>query len=129
MNAGIHANSPVKRSVVRRVFWSYVIVVVAFALVAGWGARALRSAAPEASLMRAGYYPMALAVRDLAAKQDTYNSQLNHITAARNPADLRVWFDFALKIGRPKLFGEARAAIGRAFLGSGVAVRLVLLDD
>ncbi|MDQ2645549.1 MAG: hypothetical protein M3020_17155, partial [Myxococcota bacterium] len=109
----------VKRSVVRRVFWSYVIVVVAFALVAGWGARALRSAAHEASLMRAGYYPMALAVRDLAAKQDTYNSQLNHITAARNPADLRVWFDFALKIGRPKLFGEARAAIGRAFLHSG----------
>jgi signal transduction histidine kinase len=108
----------VKRSVVRRVFWSYLLVVVAFALVAGWGARALRSAANEANLMRSGYYPMALAVRDLVAKQDTYNSQLNHITAARNPADLRVWFDFALRIGRPKMFGEARAAIGRAFLSS-----------
>ena len=111
----------VKRSVVRRVFWSYVSVVLAFALVAGWGARALRSAANEANLMRSGYYPMALAVRDLVAKQDTYNSQLNHITAARNPSDLRVWFDFALRIGRPKMFGEARAAIGRAFLSSGDA--------
>jgi hypothetical protein len=104
--------------VVRRVFWSYVIVVLAFALVAGWGARALGSAANEANLMRAGYYPMALAVRDLVAKQDTYNSQLNHITTARNPADLRVWFDFALKIGRPKMFAEVRAAISRAFLAS-----------
>ena len=115
------SSAGVKRSVVRRVFWSYVIVVLAFALVAGWGARALRSAANEANLMRAGYYPMALAVRDLVAKQDTYNSQLNHITAARNPADLRVWFDFALRIGRPKMFGDARAAISRAFLSSGDA--------
>src|SRR5690606_24506535 len=113
------ARPRVKRSVVRRVLWSYAFVVAAFAVVAGWSALALRSAAREASLMRAGYYPLALAVRDLVAKQDTYNSQLNHITAARNPADLRVWFDFALRIGRPKLFGEVRTAIGRAFLASG----------
>jgi signal transduction histidine kinase len=92
-----------------------------FAIVAGWSALALRSAATEANLMRAGYYPLALTVRDLAAKQDTYNSQLNHITAARNPEDLRVWFDFALRIGRPKLFGQVRAAVQRAFFTGGDA--------
>lgn len=89
-----------------------------FALVAGWSALELRRAAEEAALLRSGYYPLALTVRDLAAKQDIYNAQLNHITAARNPADLRVWFDFALRIGRPKAFGQVRSAIARAFLSA-----------
>lgn len=107
-----------RRSVVTRVLWSYAFVVLAFSLVAGWSALGLRRAAEEAALMRGGYYPLALVVRDLAAKQDIYNSQLNHITSARNPADLKVWFDFALKVGRPKMFGQVRAAIARAFLTS-----------
>jgi two-component system, NtrC family, sensor kinase len=68
--------------------------------------------------MRSGYFPLALSVRDLVAKQDTWNTQLNHITAARNPADIRIWFDLALHIGRPRMFGEVRAAIARAFAAS-----------
>jgi hypothetical protein len=104
-----------RRSVVRRVLWSYALVVLVFALVAGWSALALRSAADEAALIRTGYYPLALVVRNLAAKQDIYNSQLNHITAARNPEDLRMWFDFAMKIGRPKLFREVKTAVAQAF--------------
>lgn len=111
----------VKRSVVNRVLLSYALVVLAFACVAGWSALALGSAANEAALMRTGYYPLALTVRDLAAKQDTYNSQLNHITSAQNPADLKVWFDVALRIGRPKTFGQVRAAVQRAFFDSGDA--------
>lgn len=118
MNAR-HSWTFAKRSVVSRVLLSYGIVVLAFAIVAGWSALALRTAANEASLMRVGYYPLALTVRDLAAKQDTYNSQLNHITSARNPDDLRVWFDFALRIGRPKLFDQVRSAVQRAFFSSG----------
>src|SRR6187551_490990 len=113
------ARAAVRRSVVTRVLWSYAFVVLAFSLVAGWSALGLRRAADEAALMRGGYYPLALVVRDLAAKQDIYNSQLNHITSARNPADLRVWFDFALKIGRPKMFGQVRSAIASAFFSSG----------
>lgn len=108
----------VKRSVVSRVLLSYVLVVLAFAIVAGWSALALRQAAGEAGLMRSGFYPLALTVRDLAAKQDTYNSQLNYITDAPNPKDLRIWFDFALRVGRPKLFGQVRAALQRAFFSS-----------
>ncbi|MEO8902714.1 MAG: HAMP domain-containing sensor histidine kinase [Polyangiaceae bacterium] len=109
---------PSKRTVATRVLGSYALIMLAFALAAGWSVLAQRNAAREARLMRSGYFPLALSVRDLVAKQDTWNTQLNHITAARNPADIRIWFDLALHIGRPRMFGEVRAAIARAFLAS-----------
>jgi two-component system NtrC family sensor kinase len=107
-----------RRTVAGRVLLSYAIVLMAFALAAGWSVVAQREAAREANLMRSGYLPLALALRDMVQNQDTWNTQLNHITAARNPADIRVWFDAAQRIGRPRLFGGVRAAISRAFLGS-----------
>jgi two-component system, NtrC family, sensor kinase len=115
-----------RRTVATRVLGSYAIIMVAFALAAGWSVVAESRAASEASLMRNGYFPLALSVRELVAKQDTWNTQLNHITVARNPADIRIWFDFAIRVGRPKMFGEVRAAISRAFVVSGDAgTRLV----
>ena len=110
-----------KRTVATRVLASYALIMIAFALAAGWSVLAQRNAADEARLMRSGYFPLALSVRDLVAKQDTWNTQLNHITAARNPADIRIWFDLALRIGRPRMFNEVRAAISRAFAASGDA--------
>lgn len=107
-----------RRTVATRVLLSYALVTAAFALSAGWGVFAQRSAAKEADLMRSGYLPLSLALRDLVANQDTWNTQLNHITTARNPADKRVWFETSLRIGRPKTFGEVRAAISRAFASS-----------
>jgi two-component system, NtrC family, sensor kinase len=107
-----------KRTVATRVLGSYALIMIAFALAAGWSVLAQRNAAREARLMRSGYFPLALSARDLVAKQDTWNTQLNHITAARNPADIRIWFDLALHIGRPRMFGEVRAAIARAFATS-----------
>ena len=107
-----------KRTVATRVLGSYALIMIAFALAAGWSVLAQRNAAAEARLMRSGYFPLTLSVRDLVAKQDTWNTQLNHITAARNPADIRIWFDLALRIGRPRMFGEVRAAIARAFAAS-----------
>src|SRR5690606_27690360 len=91
----------------------------AFALSAGFSVMALRSSAREANLMREGYLPLALSLRGLVANQDTWNTQLNHITTARNPADKRVWFETAIKVGRPKKFGEVRAKLSRAFLQQG----------
>jgi signal transduction histidine kinase len=96
------------------VLLSYAIVTIAFAVAAGWSVIALRNASREADLMRSGYLPLALALRDLVANQDTWNTQLNHITTIRNPADKRVWFDLAQRF-RPQMFGEVRAAIARAF--------------
>jgi len=108
-----------KRTVATRVLGSYALIMIAFALAAGWSVLAQRNAAGEARLMRSGYFPLALSVRDLVAKQDTWNTQLNHITAAKNPRDIRIWFDLALSIGRPRTFGEVRGAIARAFAASG----------
>ncbi len=105
-----------RRPVAARVFAAFAVVVVAFATASGFCVFAQRQAVEEANLMRSGYFPLALAVRDIVAKQDTWNTQLNHITSARNPADIRVWFDFALSMGRPRLFAGARQAISRAFL-------------
>ncbi len=108
-----------RRPVAARVLASFAVVVLAFAAASGFCIFAQRQAVQEANLMRTGYFPLALAVRDVVAKQDTWNTQLNHITSARNPADIRVWFDLALRIGRPRLFGGARAAVTRAFLEQG----------
>lgn len=98
-----------------RVLIAYVVVTVAFVLEATWGVIALRHAGREANMIRAGYLPLSRAVRDLVTLQDTWNAQLNHVTTARNPADTQLWFDTAIRIGRPKKIGEVRAALGRAF--------------
>lgn len=108
-----------RRTVARRVLLSYALIMTAFALSAGFSVMALRSSAREANLMREGYLPLALSLRGLVANQDTWNTQLNHITTARNPADKRVWFETAIKVGRPKKFGEVRAKLSRAFLQQG----------
>jgi two-component system, NtrC family, sensor kinase len=121
-----------RRTVATRVLLSYAVVTAAFALAASWSVVALRNSSREADLMRSGYLPLALALRDLVANQDTWNTQLNHITTIRNPADKRAWFETDISIGRPRIFGEVRAAIVRAFLAPGnasaQAVGSLLLD-
>ncbi|MCA9627184.1 MAG: HAMP domain-containing protein [Myxococcales bacterium] len=107
-----------RRSVATRVLLSYALVTLALAVMTGWGVVAQRRAAAEAELIRSGYLPLSLALRDAVHGQDSWNIQLNHITSARNPVDKRVWFDTALKVGRPKAFGEVRAALSRAFVSS-----------
>jgi two-component system, NtrC family, sensor kinase len=104
-----------QKSVTRRVTLSYLIVTVAFSLVAGWNVFALRAATTEAELLRSGYLPMALALRDAVLGQDTWSSQLNHVTTAKNHADTRVWFDSTLAVGRPRAFAAVRLAFARAF--------------
>jgi signal transduction histidine kinase len=115
-----------RRSVASRILLSYALVMAAFFLSAALSVVAQRNAAREAQLMRTGYLPLALALRDLVANQDTWNTQLNHVTAAHNPADKRVWFETALSIGRPKKFAEVRAKITHAFVMDGDA-ELVLV--
>jgi two-component system, NtrC family, sensor kinase len=105
-----------RRPVAARVFASFAVVVVAFAAASGFSVFAQRQAVEEANLMRSGYLPLALAVRDLVAKQDTWNTQLNHSTSAKNTADIQAWFRAALLVGRPGLYASARGAVGRAFL-------------
>ena len=72
-----------RRPVAARVFAAFAVVVVAFAAASGFCVFAQRQAVEEANLMRSGYFPLALAVRDIVAKQDTWNTQLNHIKIGR----------------------------------------------
>ena len=109
---------PRRRKIAVRVLMTYVVVAAAFALEASWGVVALRNAGREADLIRRGYLPLTRALRDLVTLQDTWNTQLNHVTSARNPADTQLWFETAMHIGRPKKFSEVRAALARAFLAT-----------
>jgi signal transduction histidine kinase len=106
-----------RRTVATRVLLSYLIVMTAFALVAGWSWIALRQAAREAELMRTGYLPLALALRDVRAHQETWNTQLNQITAARNPAHIGIWFKGA-GIDRPRKFQAVQSALARSLSSS-----------
>ncbi len=112
------ARLPRRRRIAVRVLMTYVVVTVAFAIEASWGVLALRNAGREADLIRRGYLPLTRALRDLVTLQDTWNTQLNHVTSARNPADTRLWFDTAIRVGRPKKMSEVRAALTRAFLAT-----------
>lgn len=98
--------------------WSFSVVLLGFAIVAGWSVVAQRNAAREANLMRSGYLPLSIALRDLVAVQDNWNSQLNHVTTTPNPADKRMWFETALRVGRPKKYAEVRARVAEAFVAS-----------
>jgi signal transduction histidine kinase len=104
-----------RRSVTRRVTFSYLAVTLAFSLVTAWNVFALRAATQEAELMRSGYLPLALTLRDAVGGQETWSVQLNHVTAAKNPAAERVWFDSWLSVGRPRAFLAVRDALSLAF--------------
>lgn len=122
-------------SVSARILFSYVVVLVVLVGALSWSVLALRAAARDTALLQEGYLPLALSLRDLVALQDTWNSQLNHVTATTNPADKRVWFDTATSVGRPRAFSRVETllessrrssdrAFGRTFaeLGGDLAV-------
>lgn len=103
-----------RRAVATRILYSYLIILSLFACASTWSVVTFRDAVADAALLRQGYLPLALSVRDLLSNQDTYNSQLNHVTSARNPADARIWFDSALAVGRPKQVARVEETLERA---------------
>lgn len=104
-------------SVATRVLVALSIVAVTFAGVATWGVVAMGGAAAQTELLQTGYFPLTRSLRDLVTLQDTWNTQLNHVTTARNPVDTRLWFDSVLRIGRPKQVAALRSVIAGAFAG------------
>lgn len=98
-------------SVSARILVSYVVVLVVLVGALSWSVLALRAAARDTALLQKGYLPLALSLRDLVALQDTWNSQLNHVTATTNPADKRVWFDTATSVGRPRAFSRVETLL------------------
>jgi signal transduction histidine kinase len=126
--AAVARTSTRRRTVAARVLLSYAIVTLAFAVVVGWSVAALRNASREAEMMRSGYLPLALALRDAVSTQDIWNTQLNHVTTATNPADQRAWFDMTLRGGRPKAFAALRAALQQAFASKNANRREIGVD-
>jgi signal transduction histidine kinase len=77
-----------------------------------WCFLELRAASREASLLRERFVPLQLELGDVLAQQNVFNAQLNHITAAKNPADIREWIETARR-ARPAAFAKLRALAER----------------
>ncbi|WP_437674286.1 ATP-binding protein [Sorangium sp. So ce131] len=108
--AGPAGRAPHKRrTVAGRLLASYLVVLAAFALTVGWSVQALRAASRDAQLLRAGYVPLLLRIGEVLAEQNVFNAQLNHITAAKNPGDVREWIETARRT-RPLTFSLVKDA-------------------
>ncbi|WP_437723227.1 ATP-binding protein [Sorangium sp. So ce861] len=105
-----------RRTVAGRLLASYLVVLAAFALTVGWSVQALRAASRDAQLLRAGYVPLLLRIGEVLAEQNVFNAQLNHITAAKNPGDVREWLETARRT-RPLAFSIVKDA-ARALAGA-----------
>jgi two-component system NtrC family sensor kinase len=101
-----------RRTVARRVLAAYAGLLVVFTATLVWCFLELRAASREARLLREGYVPLQLELGEALAQQNVFNAQLNHITAARNPADVREWIETARR-ARPAAFARLRAAAER----------------
>jgi signal transduction histidine kinase len=98
-----------RRTVARRVLAGYAALLAVFAATLVWCFLELRAASREAGLLRAGYVPLQIHLAEVLAGQNVFNAQLNHITAARNPADVREWIETARR-ARPAAYAGIRAA-------------------
>jgi two-component system NtrC family sensor kinase len=92
-----------RRTVAGRLLASFLIVLAAFAITVGWSFQALRDAARDATLVRDAYVPLLTLIGEALAGQNVMNTQLNHVTAAKNPADVRQWIETARRL-RPRTF-------------------------
>ncbi|MCC6526254.1 MAG: HAMP domain-containing protein [Polyangiaceae bacterium] len=126
-----------RRTVAGRLLASYLFVLVAFGVTLGWSFFALRDAARDAGLLRGAYVPLLGSIGEALSGQNVMNTQLNHVTSAKNPSDVREWIDTARRL-RPatlkRIRDDARAGLGHAPLGELVVseadgLEVLLSDD
>ncbi len=104
-----------RRTVAGRLLVSFLVVLTAFFVTLGWSLLALREAARDATLVRDAYVPILSAIGDALAQQNVMNTQLNHITDAKNPADVIQWVNTARRL-RPltlKKLSDARVGLSK----------------
>lgn len=97
------------RKVVNRLVASYAVLLAAFSLTVGSAVASLRAGARDAEVLRAGYVPLLVRIGETLAAQNVLDAQLNHITAARNPGDVKDWIETARR-ARPAAFASLREA-------------------
>ncbi len=106
-----------RRTVAARLLATYVVVLVAFAITVGWSALALRAAARDAEVLRAGYVPLLVRIGEALAEQNVVSAQLNHITSAKNPGDVKEWLAAARR-ARPLTFAALRETAESGLAGA-----------
>jgi signal transduction histidine kinase len=84
-----------------------MVLLAVFAITMGLGVRDMRAAAEEAELVRSSLVPLQLQIGQALAEQNVLATQLNHVTAAKNPSDVREWIETARR-ARPLTFATAR---------------------
>src|SRR5262249_58701635 len=109
--------APGRRTVSDRLLGSYLLVLFAFAVTVGWSFLALRAAARDAELLRARYAPLLLRIGEALAEQNVFDAPLNHITAAKNPGDVREWLHASRPL-RPPPPSPRRAAAPAELTGA-----------
>jgi len=103
--------------VVRRLFFVFVAMMVAFSVTVGWGVVAQRQTARDSELLRSGYLPLVLSLEAALENQNLVSAQLNHITEAKNPADARRWIETARRL-RPRIYEDIRRAAQRGVVAA-----------
>jgi two-component system, NtrC family, sensor kinase len=103
-----------RRTVAERLLGGYMLVFIAFAVTVGWSFLALRAAASDAELLRAGYAPLLVRIVEAVADQKLFLAQLNELTAAR--IDVREWIEMARRT-RPRTFSLVREAAESGLTG------------
>ncbi len=101
------SRSPRRGTVATRLLASYLVLLVAFGATMGLAVRDMRVAAGEAELLRSSLVPLQLQIGQALAEQNVLATQLNHVTAAKNPSDVREWIETARR-ARPLTFAAAR---------------------
>ena len=102
-------NANARRTVAGRLLASFLIVLVAFTVTLGWSLLSLRESARDATLVRDAYVPILNVIGEALAQQNVMNTQLNHITDAKNPADVTQWIGTARRL-RPHTLKQLRDA-------------------
>lgn len=100
------------RAVAWRILAAFGVVLVAFSITMAWSVFAQRRAAQEALLLRTGYVPLLLSLGTALETQNLVSAQLNHITDAKNPADVMGWIETQRRL-RPLAFAGVRGAVDR----------------
>jgi len=110
-----------------RLLASYLVVLAAFAITLGWSVRALSAAAADGALLRSAFVPLLSSIGEALANQNLITTQLNHVTAAENPADIKLWLETMQRV-RPLTLEriEADAANGLADHGRAELKRRVV---
>jgi signal transduction histidine kinase len=128
--ANARSLSRARRTVGGRLLVSYLGMLAAFAITLGWSIHTMREAARDARLLRDAHVPLLSSIGEALAAQNVMNTQLNHITSARNPADVRQWIDTARRL-RPLGFRRVREEAERGLPPSrdGPGLRELLVSE